>query len=156
MAGKSPFLFLSPLSLSLSLSIRFPFFPPPVSFPSFFLLFFFLPYLPNFPLFVCSHPISFSFPFYLFSHFLISFFFSSFFSFLFSFLFLIWIASTKWSKGGGNFPPLSSIATCHHHHFSLNFLIFLFPLFPSFDTSLNLSHLSQFATPHGSCHVSLP
>ena len=117
-AGKiSLFVSLSPFSPSLS--IRFLFFPFPICLSSFFLLLFFFPFLLlyplNFPLFVCSHPISFSFPFPLFFLFLFSFF-----SFLFSFQFLIWIASTEWSRSGGNFPPLSSIATCHHHLFHLN------------------------------------
>ena len=49
------------------------------------------------------------------------------FLFLFSFLFPIWIASTEWSKSRGNFPPLSSIVTCHSHIFFLIFMIFLFP-----------------------------
>ena len=129
------------LHFCFSLSIRFIFFPPSVCFPSFFFL---LPYPLNFPLFVCSHPISF-FSFLSFSHF----FFSSlsFPSFsIFYFLFLIWIASIKWSKSGGNFPPLSSIPTCHQHHFSINFLIFLFPLFPSFDTWPNVSHSHKCTT----------
>ena len=79
--------------------------------------------------------------------------------FLFYFLFLIWIASTECFKSGGNFPPLSSIATCHHHHFSVNFLIFLFPLFPLFDTWLNVSHSHKCTTwlmpcvTHLGCHV---
>ena len=104
------------LPFCFSLSIRFLFFPPLVCFPSFFFFFFF--------------------------HFLFYFFF-----FLFSFLLLMWIASTKWSKSGGNFPPLSSIAACHHHYFSLNnFSIFLLPLFPSFDTWLNVSHSHKCTT----------
>ena len=148
--GKSPFLFLS-----LSLFIQFFFFPHPVCFPSFFLLFFFSSLIHRTSPFLFAHAL-FPFPFlFLFlSHFLIYFFF-----FPFSFLFLIWISSTKWSKSGGNFPPLASIATCHHHKFSLNFLIFLFPLYPSFDTWLNVSHshkctrwLIPCVTPLG-CHV---
>ena len=78
------------------------------------------------------------FSFCLFPHLIFSFFsyFSQFpffhlllylFFFIFSFLHLIWIASTEWSKSGGNFPPLSSIATCHSHIFFLIFMIFLFP-----------------------------
>ena len=96
-----------------------------------FHFFLFDPHPPSFPFF-------FFFPFF---HFLLYFF-----LFLFSFLFLIWIASTEWSKSWGNFPPLSSIAICHHHHFSLNFLILLFPLFPSFDTWLNVSHSHKCTT----------
>ena len=162
--------FLSPLSLFIY--IRFIFFRPPVCFPSF--LFFFFPFLPflsiKHPSF-CLHPSPFSliylifsllsfspftplfdhhpsnFPFFFpFFHFLLYVFF-----FLFSFLFLIWIASTKWSKSGGNFPPLSSIATCHHHNFSFNFLNFLFPLFLSFDTWLNVSHSNKCTTWLMSC-----
>ena len=139
--------FLPLLSCFLSFS--------PVCFPSFSIFFSFLfslSYPPNILSFVCSHLI-FSFFFY-FYHFLFYFFF-----FIFYFLFLIWIASTEWAKSGGNFPPLSSIATCRHRHFSLNFLIFLFSLFPSFDTWLNVSHshkcttwLMPCVTPLG-CHV---
>ena len=130
----SRFVYLSHLSLSLSLSNFFSFLFPFASllFSLFYFIFpFLLPYPLNFPLFVCSHPISFS-SFLSFSHLFLFLF--SFFSFLFSFLFLIWIASTEWSKSKGNFPPLSSIATCHHHYFSYKYMIFLFPLFPSFDT----------------------
>ena len=164
MLEKSPFFFL----LFSPSSIRFPLLSCllPLLFFFFFLIFSFLfslSYPPNILPFVCSHLI------FSFSHFSFFSYFSNFFPFihilfylfffLFSFLFLIWIASTKWSKGGGNFPPLSSIATCHHHYFSLNFLIFLFPLFPSFDTWLNVSHshkcttwLMPCVTPLG-CHV---
>ena len=117
--------------LSLSLSLY------PISFLSSpcllpFLFFFSLSLSNELPPFCLLTPY---FLFLSFFYFLISFF-----SFLFSSIFLIWIASTEWSKSGGNFPPLSSIATCHHHHFYLNFLVFLFPLFPSFDTWLNVSH----------------
>ena len=180
----SLFVSLSPCSLS----IRFLFFPPPVCLYSSFFFLSFSPFLIPRTSFLLFAPISFShfvlspsslislffsllsfspftslffilihriflffFPFF---HFLLYFFF-----FLFSFLFLNWIASTELSKSGGNFLPLSSIATCHHHHFSFNLWIFLFPLFPSFDTRLNLSHshkcttwLMPCVTPLG-CHV---
>ena len=153
--------FLPLLSGFLSFShVCFPFFPfaPFLStkHPSFcliathFLIFLFLLFLLflSFSLFspftslflILIHQI-FLFFFFPFFHFLLYLFF-----FIFSFLFLIWIASTEWSKSGGNFPLLSSIVTCHHHHFSLNFLIFLFPLFPSFDTWLNVSHSHKCTT----------
>ena len=116
-----PFFFLSLLSLSL-----YPFsssFSLPVCFSSYPLNFlFFLFVSPSHFLifsFLIFSLISLIFPFF---HFLFYFFF-----FLFSFLFPIWIASTEWSKSGGNFPLLSSIATCHSHIFFLIFMIFLFP-----------------------------
>ena len=108
-------LFLSPLSLSLSLSDLLSF--SHVCFPSLFFSFLFsLSYRPNILPFCLLPHLIFTFShlsfFSYFSHFHFYFFF-----FIFSFLFLIWIASTECSKSGGNFPPLSSIATCHHYHF---------------------------------------
>ena len=68
-------------------------------------------------LFVPSSFLFISFQF-LFSHFLL---FLSFF-FLFLFLhFLFWI-TISYGSSGGNFPPLSSLATCHHHVFLPYFL----------------------------------
>ena len=127
MPRKSPFLFLSPLSLYLSyfFSSSSPLF---FSSPSFF-----LSYPPNllFSLFVSpSHFLIFLFfIFLLFLSFFLSFIFSYIsFSSFFSFLFPIWIASTEWSKSGVNFPPLSSIATCHSHIFFPYFHDFSFPI----------------------------
>ena len=149
-AGKIPLFLPPPFSLFYFVSS------PSLLFtsPSFLLFFFFFPFLPflstEHPSFCLlpSHFLIFSFlifllflSFFPFFHFLFYFFF-----FFFSFLFLIWITSTEWSKSGGNFPPLSSIVTCHHHHFSHNFLIFLFPLFPSFETWLNVSHSHKYTT----------
>ena len=121
-----------PLSLSFSLYlISFLSSPCLLASLPFSFFFFSLPLSTELPLFCLPTPyflfLSF-FSFLSFSHLFLFLF--SFVSFLLSFLFLIWIASTEWSKSGGNFPPLSSIAICHHHHFSLNFLNFLFPYFP--------------------------
>ena len=109
--GKSPFLFLSSLSLSLYPILS----PSPVCFLSFLPFFSLIP--PNFTLMFV--PISFShFSFSLFFLFLLSIpSFSHFSS-------LIWIASTRWSKSGGNFPPLSSITLVITMFF---FLISFFP-----------------------------
>ena len=163
MPRKSPFLFLSLLSLSLY----------PISFPP---LLFSFP-LPHFPFLIhktyfsfCLFPhLIFSFSHFLifsFSHFLIFSFLISHFSFislifhffhfllylffflffLFSFLFPIWIASTEWSKSKRNFPPLSSIATCHSHIFFPYFHDFYFPMISSFDIWLNVSHSHKCTT----------
>ena len=104
--------------VSLSISIRFLYFPPPICFPSFFLLFFSPPLSTELPPFCLLTPYFLFLSFFLFSLIFSSLSFSLPFFFIFYFLFLIWIASTEWSKSGGNFPSLSSIATCHHHHFS--------------------------------------
>ena len=102
-AGKiSLFVSLSPFSLSLSDSSLSSLFALPSLFP--FLFFSFFPYPPTLPSLICSILISFHlFPFSLFS-------FSLFFIFLFSppssFSYL-------YGSIGGNFPPLSSLATCH-------------------------------------------
>ena len=170
----SLFVSLSPFSLpplSLSLSDFFSFLPMFASLLFFFFFLSFSPFLIHRTSFLFFAPISFSnflisliylifsllsfssftSLFFILIHRIFLFFFPFFhfflylFFFLFSFLFLIWIASTEWSKSGGNFPLLSSIATCHHHHFSLNFLIF-FPLFPSFDKWLNVSHSHKCTT----------
>ena len=149
-----PFFSLSLLSLSLYLFSSS--FSLPVCFSSYPLnLLFFLFVSPShFLIFSFSHfsffsLISLIFPFF---HFLFYFFF-----FLFSFLFPILIASTEWSKSGGNFPLLSSIATCHSHIFFPYFHDLSFPIISSFDTWLNVSHshkcttwLMPFFTPLGS------
>ena len=116
MPGKSPFLFLSPLSLSLYLSPLF-------ALPSFFfhfLLFSFFPYPLALPSLVCSiivschfFPISF-FSFSLLSLIILS---LSFFS-----LFSLLDFHHSYGSSGGNFPPLSFLATCHHHVFLTYFL----------------------------------
>ena len=153
-----PFCFSLPfIYLSLSDFFSFLFASPP------FLFFFlsFSPFLIHRTSFLLFAPISFSHflisPFSFISPFsLISLIFSLLsFSSLFIFLpFLFSISHLDCinrSKSRGNFLPLSSIATCHHHHFSLNFLIFLFPLFPSFDTWLNVSHSHKCTTWLMSC-----
>ena len=86
---------------------------------------------------------------------------SSYFIFFFILFFftLFGFSSTKCIKSGGNFPPLSSFATCLLHIF-LIFSIFLFPFFPS------IWHIAQYEpfiqvpsvncyTTWPSCHVSI-
>ena len=133
MPGKSPFLFLSHLSLSL--------YPILLSRPCFlsllfFLFFSFLSFLihPHFLLlFVPSLSLFISFHF-LFSHFLFSFFFS----------FLLLPASPTHVDQVGetspHFPPWAIIITMF---FFLIFFIFFFPFITSCNTWLNLSHLFQ-------------
>ena len=120
MPGKYPFLFLSPLCLSLSLSDSS--ISPLFAFPSLFFFFsflFFLPYPPTLPSLVCSIVISFHFfPFSLFS-----------FSLIFHFLFYPPSSfSYPYESIGGTFPLLFSLATCHHHVFLPYFLYFFFLL----------------------------
>ena len=156
MSRKSPFLFLSPLYLSLS--IRFLFFP--VCFPSF--SFFFLSFslfLIHQTSFLLYAPISFShfliFSFLLFLSFLIFLLFLSF-SLFFHFLRFLFSIShfdciNRMVQKWGKLPP--TFLHCHLSSlpFSLNFLIFLFPLFPSFDTWINVSHSHKCTTWLMSC-----
>ena len=121
---------------SLSLYLIY-FLSSPCLLPFIFFFFPFLPFLstehPSFCL-LPSHFLIFSFLFSYLSHFFIL-------SFSRLFLFLPFLFSishldciNRMVQKWGKHPPLSSIATCYHHNFSLNFLIFLFSLFPSFDT----------------------
>ena len=132
------------LFVSLSLSDFFSFLP---LFSSHHFSFFFLPPYHRTSPFLFAHT-QFPFPFL----FIFSLIFSSlYFSLLFLFLHFLFSIShldciNRMFKTGENFPSLSFIATCHHHHFSLNFLIFLFPLFLSFDTWLNVSHSHKCTT----------
>ena len=117
--GKIPLFCFSLFSLSLSLSLSdFSYLPcllPFLFFFSFLLFFHFLIHHTSFsPCLFLSH---FHFPF--FSHFLMLFFL---FAPLSSF-------SYPYGSSGGNFPPLSSLATCHHHVFLPYFLYFLFPFY---------------------------
>ena len=123
-SGKSPFSFF--LFLPLSLYLFFPFshslfvF---LFFPLFPLISFLIPPNSHF-LHVCSSLI---FP----SHFL-SFLLLIFSSLSFSLLFLISPPSSfsyLYRSSGGNFSPLSSLATCHHHVFLPYFLYFIFPFY---------------------------
>ena len=112
------FVSLSPFSLSIQFSslslVCSPFF-----FSFAFLFLSFLIHLHFLLLFVPSSSLFISFNF-LFSHFL----FSSFFSY-----FLPYSFSYSYRSSEGNFPPLSSLATCHHHVFLPYFLYFLFPFY---------------------------
>ena len=139
-AGKiSLFVSLSPFSLSLLLVLSFSLFP----------LFFFFPNPPALFSFVCPSP-HLLFHFLLFSLFLFHFLFSISFSSFSLFYFSFGLTSPELPKSEGNFPLLSSIATCHHHHFSLFFF-----LYSTLDTRLNVSHPSKFVIPHGyhaMCH----
>ena len=120
---RKPFFFFS-LSLSSAHFLPFLF---SIFFP------FLLSYLPNF-LFVCSHP-----------HFFLIFLFLIYFFFLF-FIFLFFFSHTQIDQSGGDFPPLSSFATCHPHIFFPYFSYFPFFLFPSLDTWLNVSHSHKCTT----------
>ena len=134
--GKSPSSFL-PLPSSLLLSVFIS-----------LLFFFFFPSLPL--LFVCSSPsFTFHFLFSLFFHSLISFF-----LFLIYFLLLFGFSSfsplsTKVSECG-NFPPLSSFATCHLHSF-LNLICF-----PINSSTCHLAQCEPFTQvyhiDHAMCH----
>ena len=122
---RNPLIFFVPLSHTCSL-LFFSLF-----FPLFFLLYLLTRTL--FFLFALSHfflvfIFCFLYSFFSFLSFFLFYFFSSFSLFYFSFRF----ATPEWSKSGRNFPPLSSIATCHHRHFSLNFLDFSFPFISLF------------------------
>ena len=130
----SLYLFDSSLSFSCFLSLLFFF---PFLFFSFFLihphsLLFFVPSL---SLFISFH--------FLFSHFFFSYFFlfsppSSF--------------SYQYGSSGGNFPPLFSLATGHHHVF-LPYFLYFFLFIPSCNTWLNVSHLFQvYHMAHPMCH----
>ena len=119
----SLFFSLSPFSLSH-------FFALPSLFPFFSFLFFFLS---------TRTPFSYLFHPYLFSIFIL--FFHLLYSLYFHFLFSHSIFSSffsfsppsrlsyQYGSSGGNFPPLSSLATCQHHVFLPYFHYFLFPFY---------------------------
>ena len=118
--GKIPLFCFSLFSLSLSLSL-YPISPLSlVCFPSSFSFLFYFSFislstaLPS--LLVCSYLI------FIFH-----------FSLIFSCFFFLFAPLSSFSypygSSGGNFPPLSSLATCHHHVFLPYFLYFLFPFY---------------------------
>ena len=115
------------LFVSLSFFIRFFFLSLLFASPPFLYFFFFFPFSPSYPsniLFVYS-PSHFLFILhFLFSLIFSSLSFSLLFSFIFSFLSLFYYHQPNGPKFGGNFPPLSSIATCPLHVFFLIFFIF--------------------------------
>ena len=79
---------------------------------------------------------------------------SFFFSFLFFSFYLVFFffspLSTELSKWG-NFPPLSSFATCHLHNF-LNFFLFLF-FFPINSSTCHLAQCESFTQVHHMAHA---
>ena len=136
-AGKI-FFFLFSLSLFIFLFFSLP-------------VYFSLLLIQHIPLSLFSpHPLSFSF-FFSSSFFLIfsSLSFSLFSSFLISFDFLL----IQIDQSGGNFPSLSSHATCLLHTISLFSSLFFFPFITSFNTWINVSHLFQVHhMAHAMCH----